>query len=313
MNFGVVGAGGLGTWLGAALARAGHDVVLLGRRGVERDSVTVEGEYDAPARLTSDPTALADAELVLLTTKAHDQVGAAASIPPDVPVVAVQNGIPWWYFHPEARRVESVDGGGALSAAIDASRAIGCVAYLGARLLEPGRVATRPEAGLVIGEPDRSDSPRLQALAGALEEAGFPVRVHPEIRVEIWTKLMGNASFNPISLLTRRGLSSMANHPGIRGLVAEIMREITAIADAYGVAPQIDIEERLEITSGLGDHKPSTLQDLEAGRPLELAAIVHAPLELAEHAGVRVPALRAVSALTDLLAEPRPDAASASA
>lgn len=297
MRVAVVGAGALGTWLGAAMARAGEDVVLLGRREVSRDTVVVEGEYayEAPVRLTSDPGELAGAELAFLVTKAHDQAAAAAAIPPDIPVVVVQNGIPWWYFHPEPRRVQAADD------VLDAARAIGCVAYIGAVLREPGVVAVRPEAGLVLGEPARGTSERLARVAGLLERAGFPVRVEDDLRVEIWTKLMGNASFNAICLLTGRGLASVAQHPGTRELAAAVMREIVAVAGAYGVAPTLSIEERLAITARLGDHKPSTLQDHEAGRPLELAAILHAPLELASAAGVDTPNLRALTALADLL------------
>jgi 2-dehydropantoate 2-reductase len=163
-------------------------------------------------------------------------------------------------------------------------------------------VETRPEAGLVIGEPDGSTSPRLTAIADALEGAGFPVRRTPDIRTELWTKLMGNAAFNPISILTRAGLGTMASDPGVRAIAARVMQETVEVAGALGAAPAISIEDRLAITARLGDHKTSTLQDLEAGRRLELAAITGAVVELADLTGVAAPTLRTVHALAALLA-----------
>jgi 2-dehydropantoate 2-reductase len=305
----VVGAGAIGSWFGGALARAGHEVTLLAR-GRHLDAIRARGltvtgpqeEYTVHPRLEPD----GPVDVVLLTTKAHDQLAAAPAVQrllgPHTPVVAAQNGIPWWYFHPHARRVEAVDPGGALSAAIPPERAIGLVAYLGASITEPGVVAVRPEAGLDVGEPSGELTPRLQAVAGALREAGFEVRERDDIRREIWTKLLGNASFNPISLITGAGLGTMARDPGVREVIAAVMAEVMAVARAHAAEPAISIEERLAITERLGDHKTSTLQDFEAGKPLELAAIVDAVLELAEHAQVPVPTLRTVAALAALSA-----------
>ena len=250
-------------------------------------------------------------DVVLLCVKAHSQpevaeaVGALTS--DGGTVVAAQNGIPWWYFHGfdgvlAGRRVEAVDPGGAVSAGIPPERVLGCVVYMGARMEAPGVVEARPEKGLILGEPSGADSERLRAVAAALEAAGFPVVRSDAIRRELWTKLMGNASMNLISLLTRAGLSSMCAHPGTRELAAELMREVVAVAGALGAAPEIDIEQRLAITERLGDHKTSTLQDLEAGKRLELDAIATAVIELADLTGTPVPALRSVTALADLQA-----------
>jgi 2-dehydropantoate 2-reductase len=314
MHVAVVGAGAIGTWLGAALARAGHDVALIAR-GPHLDAmraaggVTLGGEH-VPLLAVGEPAEIGPVDAVILSVKAHDQAAAgAAMVPllgPHTPIVSAQNGIPWWYFHGHpvhpSRRVEAVDPGGAVTAVLDPARAIGLVVYLGARVAAPGVVETRPEAGLVIGEPDGSTSARLTAIADALEDAGFPVRRTPDIRTELWTKLMGNAAFNPISILTRAGLGTMASDPGVRAVAARVMAETVEVAGALGAAPAISIDDRLAITARLGDHKTSTLQDLEAGRRLELAAITGAVVELADLTGVAAPTLRTVHALAALAA-----------
>lgn len=315
MRIAVVGAGAIGSWLAGALARAGHDVLLVAR-GAQQEAIARDGlrvvpadaaPYVARPSVVGDPRRERPADAVLLAVKAHDQPAAApaarALLGEGTSVVSVQNGVPWWYFHGlGGARIDAVDPAGAVSAALPPERAIGMVVYLGAHLERPGLVHTRPENGLVIGEPSGEDTPRLRALAGALEQAGFPVRRSPAIRTDIWTKLMGNASLNPISVLTGAGLGTMVRHPGTRAVVATIMRECVDIARASGAAPTISIEERLAITARLGDHKTSMLQDFEAGKALELGAIVEAPLEMARMAGVAAPALEAVAALTALAA-----------
>jgi 2-dehydropantoate 2-reductase len=265
--------------------------------------------YEVAPLATGDPSEVGPVDAVLLAVKAHDHgVAGRAAAPllgPETAVVSVQNGIPWWYFHRqegpyEGRRIEAVDPGGEVTAALAPERAIGCVVFLGAQVAAPGEVHTRPENGLILGEPDGSDSDRLRRIAGALEVAGFPVRRSPDIRTDIWTKLMGNASMNPISVLTRAGLGSIARHTGVRLVVARIMEEVVAIARATGADPTISIEERLAITATLGEHPTSTLQDLLAGKPLELSAITAAPVELAHLTGTPAPTLETVHALASL-------------
>lgn len=311
MRIAVAGAGAIGTWLGAALARAGHDVALLARgahlEAIRAGGVRVRGaeEYDVrPAVEASGPV-----DVVFLSVKAHDQasVDLAPLLGPDTAVVAAQNGIPWWYFHRlggpyDGRRVEAVDPGGAVSERIPPERALGLVVYMGASIPEPGTVHVRPEAGLVIGEPSGEPTPRLAAIADALEAAGFPVRRSDDIRTELWTKLMGNASFNPISMLTGAGLGTMARHPGTRALVSAAMQEAVAVARAVGANPTISIPDRLAITERLGEHKTSTLQDLEAGKRVELDAVLAAPVELARLTATPAPTLEALLALADLKA-----------
>jgi 2-dehydropantoate 2-reductase len=317
MRIAVVGAGAIGTWLGAALARSGHDVALIAR-GAHLDAMRSGGvkivpagadPYEVAPLATGDPSEVGPVDAVLLAVKAHQQAAAGrAAAPlfgPDTSIVSVQNGIPWWYFHGlegpyEGRRIEAVDPGGEVSAVLDPKRAIGCVVYLGAEIAAPGEVHTRPENGLVLGEPDGSGSERLGRIAAALEDAGFPVRHSADIRSDVWTKLMGNASLNPISVLTRGGLTSMATDPGVRDVVARIMREVVAIARATGADPTVSIDERLAITARLGEHATSMLQDHLAGKPLELSAITAAPIELAHLTGTPAPTLETVHALATL-------------
>ena len=311
MRIAVAGAGAIGTWLGAALARAGHDVTLLAR-GAHRDamragSVRVRGAEEYDVRVGLDVRGPVD--VVFLTVKAHDQpaVEMAPLLGPHTVVVAAQNGIPWWYFHGlagpfEGRRVEAADPGGAVSARIPPGRALGLVVYMGAVIGPPGTVTVRPEAGLVIGEPSGDASPRLHAMAEALQGAGFPVRVTDDIRTELWTKLMGNAAFNPISMLSGAGLGSMARDPGTRRLVSAAMQEAVAVAAALGSEITISIPDRLAITERLGEHKTSMLQDLEAGKRVELDAILAAPVELAHLTSTPAPTLETLLALATLKA-----------
>jgi 2-dehydropantoate 2-reductase len=303
MRIAVIGAGAIGTWIAAALSRAGHDVALVARR-VPANEIRVTGaeSYVAHPQITDDASAIGAVDAVILAVKAHDQLGAGPAVQallgPDTTIAAAQNGIPWWYF-PD-RRVEAVDPDGAVSALLPRERALGMVVYLGASIVAPGVVAVRQEAGLVLGEPSGEETPRLRELAEALRDAGFPVRVTGDIRTELWTKLMGNVAFNQISILTRAGLGTMASDPAVRRVVASMMAETVDIARATGANPTISIEERLAITERLGDHKSSTLQDLEAGKRLELDALGAAVVELADIAGVEAPTIRVVTALADL-------------
>ena len=294
MRFAVVGAGAIGTLLAVRLCAAGFAVALHGRDGPLARARCIEGGTEAAASFAVDD---APADVVVLAVKAHQQVEALPSmlplLAPGGTLVTAQNGIPFWYL--ADRPVRAVDPDGVLLRAFPASQVTGMVVYLGAVLRSPGVVEARPEAGLVIG-----DGPRAVAVGGALEAAGFPVRTTDAIRMEIWTKLLGNAVFNPMSVLTRAGLGTMASDPGTRAVAAAGMAEAMAVAAAYDAAPQLSIDERLAITARLGDHKTSMLQDFEAGRPLELAAITGAPLELAAAAGVPTPTLHALHALATL-------------
>ena len=186
---------------------------------------------------------------------------------------------------------------------IPPERAIGCVVFAGTELAEPGVVQHLEGTRFSIGEPDGSISERCEQFSEAMVAGGLKCPVEERLRDEIWVKLMGNVAFNPLSALTRATLEDMCRHAATRALVASMMEEALEIAEAVGAEPSVSIEQRLEGAEKVGDHKPSTLQDLEAGKPLELAAIVDSVVELADLTGVEAPNLRAVSAAGGLLAE----------
>ncbi len=317
MRIAVLGAGAIGAYVGAALARGGADVHLVARganlEALRRDGVRVlspRGDFTARPPATDDPEEIGPVDVVVLGLKAHDYAGAgpllAPLLGPETAVVAAQNGIPWWYFHRlagpyEGRRIEAVDPGGAVSAAIPPERAIGCVVYSSTELAAPGVVRHVEGTRFSIGEPDGSVSPRCLAFSEAMVVGGLKCPVEAEIRDDVWIKLIGNVAFNPISALTRATMVEICRHPGTRSLVVSLMEETLEVARRLGVTPPITIERRLAGAERVGHHKTSMLQDLEAGKRLELGPIVDAVIELADLTGTEAPSLRAVGAAASLL------------
>jgi 2-dehydropantoate 2-reductase len=317
----VVGAGAIGAYVGASLARGGGDVHLVARgphlEAMRRDGVQVfspRGDFTAHPPATDDPSEIGPVDVVFLGLKAHSYATAGPLLEPlmheETAVVAAQNGIPWWYFHGldgpyEDRRVESVDPDGAVSEVIPPQRAIGCVVYPGTELTGPGVVKHLEGTRFPIGEPDGSISERCTRFSEAMVAGGLKCPVEENIRDEIWVKLMGNAVFNPLSVLTGATMAGMCRHSKTRGLVAKMMSEALDIAHAVGARPSVSIERRLAGAERVGEHKTSTLQDFEAGKPLELAAIIDAVMELADLTEVDAPSMRAVAAASALLAETR--------
>jgi 2-dehydropantoate 2-reductase len=319
MRIAVLGAGAIGAYAGAALARGGADVHLIARgenlEALRRDGVRVQsdrGDFEAHPPATDDSNEVGPVDLVFLGLKANSYASCGPLLEPllheETAVVAAQNGIPWWYFHKlegpyEGQRIEAVDPGGEVSRVIPPERAIGCVVFAGTELAEPGVVQHLEGTRFSIGEPDGTISERCERFSEAMVAGGLKCPVEERLRDEIWVKLMGNVAFNPLSALTRATMVQMCEHAPTRALVASIMEEALEIAEAVGAEPSVSIEQRLEGAEKVGDHKPSTLQDLEAGKPLELAAIVYSVVELADLTGVEAPNLRAVSATSGLLAE----------
>jgi 2-dehydropantoate 2-reductase len=319
MRIAVLGAGAIGAYVGAALARGGADVHLVARganlEALKRNGVKVlsaRGDFEAHPPATDDPTEIGPVDFVFLGLKANSYASAGPLLQPllheKTAVIAGQNGIPWWYFHKlegpyEGRRIETVDPDGAVSNVIAPERAIGCVVYPGTELAEPGVVRHLEGTRFPIGEPDGSISERCEQFSEAMIAGGLKCPVEARIRDEIWVKLMGNVAFNPLSALTRATLAAMCRHPLTRQLVHSMMEESLEIATALGSRPQISIERRISGAERVGEHKTSTLQDLEAGKPLELAALIDAVVELADLTEVAAPSLRAVAAASDLLAE----------
>jgi 2-dehydropantoate 2-reductase len=317
MRIAVVGAGAIGAFVGACVARGGTETHLVARgehlaamrtRGVRVTGP--EGDFRVEVHATDDPREIGTVDVIFLGLKAYSYAGAGRLLKPlmgpQTGVIAAQNGIPWWYFHGhggplDGRRLESVDPGGAVSATIPAERAIGCVVYPATELAAPGVVRHIEGNRISIGEPDRTDSERCRRVCEAMTAGGLKCRVSKDLRGEIWVKLLGNATFNPLSALTGATMAELCAFAPTRELLAEMMGEVAAVAEAVGYPPRISIERRLEGAESVGEHKTSMLQDLEAGKRLELDVLVGAVLEIGAMVGVDLPRLRAVHAATALL------------
>lgn len=319
MRIVIVGAGAIGGYIGAKLAQAGADVVLHARgahlAAMRADGLRViEGETTFTVRpaVSGDLAAIGPCDVVFLGVKAHGLTVLAPSIGPllgpDTVVVSTQNGIPWWYFQGvggefDGLRLERVDPGGVIAAAIEPRRVVGSLAYFATDLAAPGVVRHIEGNRISFGEPDGSKSERARRIAEALIAAGFRCPVTPRFRHEIWVKLLGNVAFNPISALTRATLEQMVRHPDVSRLVRELMVETEAVASRLGIELPISIDQRMAGAEKVGAHKTSMLQDLEAGRPMELEAVVGAVVELGERMGLPMTATRAVYACAKLLDE----------
>jgi 2-dehydropantoate 2-reductase len=249
-------------------------------------------------------------DVVFLTLKAHQLREVVDELPalygPDTVVVSMVNGVPWWYFHAlggphEGRAVTRVDPDGAIARAIPAERVIGSVVYPAAELVAPGLVKLVEGNRFTVGEPSNERTPRVEALSQALMKAGFKAPVSRDIRSELWIKLWGNLSFNPISALTHATLEDICRFAPTRELARRMMAEGQAVAEMLGVRFKITLEQRLAGAEAVGAHKTSMLQDVEAGRELELEALVGAVVELGQIAGVATPTIDAVYAATKLL------------
>jgi 2-dehydropantoate 2-reductase len=317
----IAGAGAIGGYLGARLAKNGADVVLFARgahlqamqdRGLR--VVSPDGDFEVRPQVTGDLSAIGQVDVVFLGVKAHSLTALAPQLGPllgpDTAVVSTQNGIPWWYFqnYPgelEGLRLERVDPGGAIAKAIPPERVVGSLAYFSTDVVEPGVIHHTEGNRISFGEPDGTRSDRTRKIAEALISAGFRCPITTRFRHEIWVKLIGNIAFNPISALTGATLEEMARHPDVSRVVREIMTETEAVAGKLGIELPISIDQRMAGAEKVGAHKTSMLQDLEAGRPMELDPIVGAVVELGERLGVPMPSTRAVYACVKMLDEKR--------
>ena len=310
----IYGAGAIGGLLGAKLLAGGGAEVTLIARGPHLAAMREKGltlksegeEMTVRPLATDDPAEAGPQDFVILALKAHSLPAVAARLAPllgpDTALVTAMNGIPWWYFQGlggpfEGRRLDSLDPGGVLAEAIAPRRVIGCVVYPAAEIVEPGVVLHNYGNRFMLGEPDGRRTPRIQALSVALTQAGFKAPIRPRIRDDIWLKLWGNVSFNPISALTRGTLVQIAGDPGTRALAAAMMREAQAVGEALGAQFAVDVETRIGWAADVGEHRTSMLQDLEAGRPMEIDALVGAVAEMGDIAGIDTPAIDAVLAL----------------
>jgi 2-dehydropantoate 2-reductase len=321
MKIAIVGAGAIGGYLGARLSAAGEDVTFIARnRNLE--AINARGfrliledgsELHAPAaRAVREPADAGPQDAVLLTVKAHQVVDLLPRMRdlfgPETTVVTMINGVPWWYFHRlagpwEGRGLDSVDPGGVIASHIEPERVIGSVVYPAAELVEPGVVRVIEGNRYTLGEPDGSRSERVERLSRALMNAGFKAPVSKDIRSEIWVKLWGNLTFNPISALTHATLEQICTFTPTRDLAVRLMTEAREVAQALGVQFRISLEQRIAGAQAVGAHKTSMLQDVEAGRALELEALVGAVIELGRITGTPTPTIETVYALTRLLGQ----------
>jgi len=320
LRFCVVGAGAIGAYVGAALARGGSEVTLIARGphlaamqrqgGVEVRSE--RGDFRAAVAATDDMTAVGRVDCVIVALKAHQIAPMLPQIltlvGPETRVIGMQNGIPWWYFQRlggpyEGLVLQTVDPGGKLAAAFDPDRVVGCVIYSSTEIESPGVIRHVEGTRYSLGRPDGSPDPVLDRIAAAFVAGGLKAPVERDLRADIWLKLLGNASLNPISALTRATIAGMMRDPEVEALIREIMEEVQSLAHALGVTIPVSIEKRMDGARRVGEHKTSMLQDVELGRPFELDVMLGAVVELGGVLNVEVPASRHVYALTKLLDE----------
>ena len=318
MRICVFGAGAIGGLIAARLTGTDAEVSCIARgphlAAMRAHGLRVRagGEESAYAvHCTDDPAALGEQDYVVLALKAHSVSAATDSLAPllgpDTAVVTAQNGVPWWYFYRqggplENRRLVSLDPDGRLWNNIGPERAIGCVVYPAAEIVEPGVIVHQYGDRLTLGEPDGSRSERVKALAGLLNAAGFRAPVRTRIRDDIWLKLWGNLSFNPLSVLTHATLAALAADAGVKPILRAMMTEAHGVGTALGAKFAVDLDTRIRGAAEVGEHKTSMLQDLERGRPLEIDANVTAVQELGQIAGAPTPMIDVVLALVQLRA-----------
>lgn len=319
MKYLIAGAGAIGAYLGARMAKAGYDVTLFARgahlaamqaHGVKVQSA--DGEFQVQPRIVGSLEEAGPADVVFLGVKAHSLPQLAPQLNhvlgPDTVVVSTQNGIPWWYFQgiggaAEGIHLQRIDPGGVISAAVEARRVVGSIVYFSTEILAPGVIQHIEGNRISIGEPDGSRSDRCRKIAEALVASGLRCPITTHIRQEIWVKLLGNASFNPVSALTRATLVQMVRDPDVSCVIRAIMQEVEAVSQKLGMELPVSIDQRMAGAEKVGQHKTSMLQDLEAGRPIELEALVGSVVELAERLQVPAPHLRTVYGCAKLLAQ----------
>ena len=319
MKIAIYGAGAIGGYLGCELARAGTDVTMIARNrtlaAIRENGITlhIDGEtrIGRPAA-TDDPAEAGPQDAVIVAVKANATPVIAPQMAPmlgpETTVVTATNGVPWWYFHEHGdalagTRLETVDPGGVQWQSIGPERAIGCVVYPAAEAIAPGVIRHISLNRFSLGEPGGSKSDRILRLAEALKSAGFSAPVRPRIRDEIWLKLWGNLSFNPVSVLTGATLGQMAGDPQVRPVIAAMMAEAQTVGEALGVSFGVTYDKRIDGAGKVGAHRTSMLQDLDAGRTMEIDALVCAVQELAQLVRIETPAIDAVSGLVKMRAQ----------
>lgn len=318
MKICIFGAGAIGGYLGAKLATTGAEVSLVARgphlAAMQAGGLTLiedDATTTVPVTASDDPAQLGVQDYVIVTLKAHSVPGVVQAmqplIGPDTTIVWGVNGLPWWYFHKiggplEGTRLASVDPGDVQWTGLGPDRMLGCVVYPAAEVSTPGTIRHIEGNRFSLGEPDGFKSDRAQALSAALVAAGLKAPVRPRLRDEIWVKLWGNLSFNPISALTHATLDVLCTDPGTRAVARGMMLEAQQIAEHLGVKFPIDVERRIDGGAAVGAHRTSMLQDLDAGRPMEIDALIGSVQELGHVTGTPTPTIDTVLSLIQLRA-----------
>ena len=320
MKIAVVGAGAIGGYLGGWLAVSGEEVTFIAR-GANLDAIRRHGmrvidedgrQVAGTGRAVENMRDAGGQDVVLLTVKAHQVADVAADlrhlVEDGTTIVTMQNGIPWWYFHKhggehEGRPVKAADPDGSLGRLIDSERVVGAVVYPAANLIAPGVVQVVEGRRFTLGELDGSESERVKMISATLTRSGFKAPITSDIRGEIWLKIWGNLSFNPISALTHATLVDLLTFPLTRELSIAMMREAETIANKLGVTFRVGIDKRIAGAEKVGAHKTSMLQDVEAGKPIEIDALIGAVVELGRLTNTPTPHIDAVYACASLLRE----------
>jgi len=319
MRYLVAGAGAIGAYIGAHMARAGYDVTLFARgphlHAMQEHGVQVrsgDGDFVVHPIIAGSLEEVGPVDVVFLGVKAHGLTQLAphlkAVLGPQTTVVSMQNGIPWWYFQGfgggfDGLQLERVDPGGVISSAIEARRVVGSIVYFSTEIPAPGVIQHIEGNRISIGEPDGTRSDRCRAIAEALIDSGLRCPITARLRHEIWVKVLGNASLNPVSALTRATIVQMIRDPGVCSIIRNIMQEVEAVSHKLGMELPISIDQRIAGAEKVGQHKTSMLQDLEAGRPMELEALVGAVVELGERVGVPMTCTKTVYNCAKLLSK----------
>ena len=323
----IYGAGAIGGWMGAKLAAVGCNVSVVAR-GAALDALRAYGlrlregnaETTCPVQASDDPAALGVQDLVVVSVKAPGMADVARRIGPLIGprtiVLTAMNGVPWWFLQgfggPVAgRTLESVDPGGAIAQAIPAAQVIGCVVHASCSVDAPGVIRHRAGNGLIVGEPAGGETPRVKALTDLLMQAGFNVTLSPQIQRDVWYKLWGNMTVNPVCAMTGATSDRALDDELVRGFISAVMLEAKAIGARIGIPIAEQPEDRHQVTRKLGAMRPSMLQDVEAGKPVEIDALVSAVRELGQLTQVPTPFTDALLGLSRLHARVRglyPDA-----
>ena len=313
MKIAIAGAGAVGGVVAWHLARAGAAPTIVARAttvdAIAHYGLTLSGTNGPETvaiNTTNAPAALGACDVVFTGFKAHDYPHALALVRPlfgaKTVVVPLLNGIPWWYFERQTGpfagyRMQALDADGAIAAAIPAAAIIGGVVYMGASRVSPAHIAWNGRLRIVLGELDGGRSDRLGAIAKVMTQSGIETVISDDIRADVWLKLLGNTSYNPLSVATGATMGQLIGDPALKRILRLLMQETVAVAQAVGITKAFDIDARLAAVSSMRDFRTSMLQDFDAGRPMELGALVHAVTELGALTGIPTPTIETIGAL----------------